>query len=146
MTKYMDKLIIYFTNLLQIRKKKNSNWECVQICHTFIYFCGHCTVLWFMVTGLKFNYVEGKAIFILQRELQLNILQVWRKLLKGHQGQDQGQQRQDICGFDVTPGMLGNEKLRVVLLPLWYLSSPSSSRTLVRIPPGAMLIGFLVHI
>ena len=59
---------------------------------------------------LAFHLWESKSIFILQRTLPLEKPRVLRKLLKGHQGQDQGHWRPwPLC---LIPGML-------------YLSSPS---------------------
>ncbi len=40
-----------------------------------------------------FHLRNGKAVFYLQKALQLENLKVYWKLLKRHQGQDQGQQR-----------------------------------------------------
>ena len=42
---------------------------------------------------LEFHFWRSKAILILQRALPLENLTVYGKLLKGHQGQDQGQHR-----------------------------------------------------
>ena len=41
---------------------------------------------------LEFHLWEGKAIFILQGALTMENVKIYGKLLKGHQGQDQGQQ------------------------------------------------------
>ena len=46
---------------------------------------------------LEFHLWEGKAIFILQRALALENLKVFGILLKGHQGQDQGQRETMAC-------------------------------------------------
>ncbi len=42
---------------------------------------------------LEFHLYEGKAMFILQRALPLENCKECVKLLKGHKGQEQGQQR-----------------------------------------------------
>ena len=46
-----------------------------------------------VITALEFHLRKGKAIFILKRALPLEHFKIIWKVLKGHQGQDQGQQR-----------------------------------------------------